>query len=260
MLYRIRYVCLSHIGRIRQINQDNFICAGHYAQLNGASVNFPMCGKVSSKENTLFGVFDGMGGEECGEVAAYIAAKTAAQTQLGKNVAADLFNLCDSANKNICDYAQDNNVLSMGTTAAMLAFTEKEIALCNIGDSKILRLHKKKLEQISTDHVGIAAYGRKPPLSQNLGIPPSELLIEPYCARGGYRNGDIYLICSDGLTDMLSNDRICRILMEYPLQEAAQMLLNEALEQGGKDNITIILCKTERGNRWFTGGLRKEKR
>ena len=72
----------------------------------------------------------------------------------------------------------------MGTTAAILAFTGNGVTLCNIGDSKIFRFCDGELEQISKDHVTVAAYGVKPPLSQNLGISPTELIIDPYLAQG----------------------------------------------------------------------------
>ena len=139
----------------------------------------------------------------------------------------------------------------MGTTAAMLVFADKEIALCNIGDSKIFRLYDGSLEQISKDHVGVSAFGVKPPLSQNLGIPPSELVIAPYFARGAYNDGDVYLICSDGLTDMVSVEEITEVLVSKPIEEAITLLLDKALANGGKDNTTIILCKIERQSGWL---------
>ena len=73
MRYRIRYSCLSHIGRVRSINQDNFICDGRYMELGGIPFAFPLRGIKTSGETSVFGVFDGMGGEECGEIASYIA-------------------------------------------------------------------------------------------------------------------------------------------------------------------------------------------
>ena len=260
MQYRIYYACLSHIGNVRRINQDNFICDGRYIENDETEIEFPLCGTKTSKETSVFGVFDGMGGEECGEVASYIASKTAATIQIEKDAIADLSQFCRKANNDICDYATLHEVSSMGTTAAMLAFTEKEVALCNIGDSKIFRLCNGTLEQISTDHVAVAAFGVKPPLSQNLGIPPTEMIIEPYLARGLYNDGDIYLICSDGLTDMVSVDEITEVLVSTPIEDAITKLLDKALANGGKDNTTIILCKIERQSEWFFNWKRRTKR
>lgn len=252
MYYKIYYSCLSHIGNVRSVNQDNFICDGRYMENDEIPIEFPICGTKTSKEVSVFGIFDGMGGEECGEIASYIASKAASDIEIGKDAIADLSQFCQKANLDICDYATLHKVTSMGTTAAMLVFTEKEVALCNIGDSKIFRLCNGTLEQISMDHVAVAAFGVKPPLSQNLGIPPNELVIDPYLARGPYNDGDIYLICSDGLTDMVSVDEITEVLVSTPIEEAITKLLDKALANGGKDNTTIILCKIERNPRWLS--------
>lgn len=260
MYYKIHYSCLSHIGKVRSLNQDNFICDGHYMHSDGTAIAFPLCGTKTSRETSVFGIFDGMGGEECGEIASYIAAKCAASFPVGKNALADLSQFCHKANRDICGYAEDNGISSMGTTAAMLAFTGKHIVLCNIGDSKIFRLSDGILEQISKDHVAISAFGVKPPLSQNLGIPPSELVIDPYLAQGPYNDGDVYLICSDGLTDMVSIAEITEVLISKPIGEAVTLLLDKALANGGKDNTTIILCRIERQSGWFFKWMPRRKR
>ena len=100
----------------------------------------------------------------------------------------------------------------------------------------------------------------KPPLSQNLGIPPNELVIDPYLARGAYNDGDVYLICSDGLTDMVSTEEITQVLISEPIEEAITLLLDKALANGGKDNTTIILIKIERQSGWFFKRKRHTKR
>lgn len=244
--YKIHYYCWSHVGKCRSMNQDNFICAGKFMDGNDESLTFPLAGYLTCGHPTLIGIFDGMGGEDCGEVASLLAAESALGVSIGEKPAEDLLKFCKDANERICQYATENGLSAMGTTAALLAFTDSEITLCNIGDSKIFRFANKKLEQISVDHYAVAAYGRKPPLSQNLGIPPSEMVIVPHVAKGYYNNGDIYLLCSDGLTDMVTTADITKILVETDLDEAANKLIDASLENGGKDNITIILCKIER--------------
>lgn len=253
MHYKIHYSCLSHIGNIRSINQDNFICDRRYMENEETAIEFPLCGTKKSNENSVFGIFDGMGGEECGEIASYIASKAASDIEIGKDVITDLSQFCHRANNDICDYAAMHEIPAMGTTAAILVFAEREVVLCNIGDSKIFRLCNGKLEQISMDHVTVAAFGVKPPLSQNLGIQPTELVIDPYFARGPYNDGDIYLICSDGLTDMVTNEEISKVLTSTGvLNKAIEILLEKALTNGGRDNITIVLCKIERNPRWLS--------
>lgn len=246
MKYTICYSCSSHIGKYRSMNQDNFICDGMYMDDNDGTFDFPLTGKASCDRPILLGVFDGLGGEERGEIASLIAAKCASQIVIGDDPLTDLNGYCKTANIKICDYAAENGILEMGTTAALLAFAGTEIVLCNIGDSKIFLFAGGELEQISKDHLSIAPFGRKPPLSQNLGIRPSELMIEPYVAKGRYNDGDIYLICSDGLTDMIFRDEIINILKHTPFDKCVTALQEKALENGGKDNITIILCRVER--------------
>lgn len=257
MKYNVFYSCVSHVGKCRSTNQDNFICDGIYMDENEEAFDYPLTGFISSGHATIIGIFDGMGGEERGEVAAFLAAKEASQISFTGNLRDDLLTFCRKANEKICHYAEENHIGSMGTTAAVLAFSTKKIALCNIGDSKIYRFADKKLQQLSYDHVVEGNYRIKPPLSQCLGIPPSELVIDPYVALRQYRDKDIFLICSDGLTDMVTQDEIIHILTEKNFEEVNETLLNKALANGGKDNITIILCKIERNRSWFCKQLFK---
>lgn len=257
MRFKILYSCVSHIGNVRDCNQDNFICDGHYREIDDGNIVTPLSGKKLPEECPVFGIFDGMGGEEHGEIASHIAAADALILKPDNKGAADsLLRFCQTANADICEYAKRNGISSMGTTAAMLVFSKNEITLCNIGDSKIFRLSDGKFEQISIDHIAPAPFGMKPPLFQNLGIPPDELTISPYIARGLYNDGDIYVICSDGLTDMVGTDEIAHTLTSAPFETASTSLLEKALEGGGRDNITIILCKIER----YSGSLFDRKR
>ncbi len=248
MYYEINFSAVSNIGNVRKVNQDNLICNGQYIDLENKDADFRNSGTVNSKKTTLFGIFDGMGGEECGEVASFIATTEALNFKFGKDGVADLLKLCHNANTKICEYTKENQLSSMGTTAAMLLFDKYEITLCNIGDSKIFRLSQNDFKQISTDHVVVSVFGRKPPLSQNLGVPPEELIIEPYVSKGDYQDGDKYLICSDGLTDMVTSDEIETAIKENTLEEAVKILLEKSLENGGKDNITIILLQINKKN------------
>lgn len=243
MSYYISYWGISHIGNVRKMNQDNLVCGKKYKNIRKNS--FSTYSIKSSKENLLLGIFDGMGGGECGEIASYIAAQNAVSFQTRANVISNIKTLCQKSDADISEYAKKNDIFSMGTTAAMLLFTKKSIVLCNIGDSKIFRFAQGKMEQISKDHVAIAACGVKPPLSQYLGASISNLVIDPYLAQGSYDKRDVYLICSDGLTDMVSLKEISDILSLNQPKDAIDLLLKRALENGGKDNISIIICKIE---------------
>ena len=257
MAYQIEYYFASHVGKCRKMNQDNFYCNGtsmHHVNRGTGGVRK---GTVRSGENPVFAVFDGMGGEEQGEIAAYIAARQMGEFSFADGFQQGFFDFCAAANRKICDHTRENGISSMGTTAAILGFTEKDSCLCNIGDSKVFLFAEGVLTQISYDHVGIAVFGKKPPLSQNLGIPEDEMIIEPYVAMGNYGENDVYLICSDGLTDMVTQERIQAILTENTGREAAKQLLEEALRNGGRDNITLILLYVSKQKRSLLGFLKR---
>lgn len=260
MRYQISYACATHIGNVRSVNQDNYICNGAYLQEAKAEDVPVFTGVKPASKGLLVGVFDGMGGEERGELAAYIAASNAAALYIGKDPVDDLAQFCKKTNADICAQAKQMGISSMGTTAAMLAFTPKGITLCNIGDTKVFRYGANALEQISKDHIAPSPYGTKPPLSQNLGIPDSELVIDPYFARGTYSRGDTYLICSDGLTDMVESSRIKEVLSKEVPQSACKKLVKMALANGGRDNITVIVCRIQRIPCWLLRGICRKKK
>lgn len=246
MGYRISYAALSHRGNFRPRNQDNFLCAQAYLPSENRGTPTPLTGRLSSGKRPLFGVFDGMGGEEKGEVAAFLAAEAAARTRIGPDPREDLRHLCLRANDAIYDCTAALGLRAMGTTAALVTFADREAHLCNLGDSRIFRLRSGQLTQLSQDHVLPGVRGRKPPLTQYLGMSPEETALEPYVITERIRGGDLYLLCSDGLTDMLPEDEIRDILRAAPPADAAAQLLRQALSRGGKDNITLILCKISR--------------
>jgi len=235
------YFYTSHIGNIRSSNQDNFFCVGEYMDCINKGTDNIISGTISPSSKPLFAVFDGMGGEEQGEMAAYIAAEQMSKFKCQKDLYKSLLDYCMVANSEICNFAQGNNIHSMGTTAAMLLFDKKKVYMCNIGDSKAFVLSERSLKQISMDHVSVSVFGRKPPLSQNLGIPESELIISPYVNTMKCHADDIFLICSDGLTDMVSISEIESILLNTDKKCTAEQLLQTALKNGGKDNVTLVL-------------------
>ncbi len=231
---------------MRAKNQDNLICNGEYLSAERDKDEYSNEGSVAAKNTSVFGVFDGMGGEECGEIASFIAAEQACGFDFSEDAVSDMLEFCFKANGAICDYASENDIGSMGTTAAMLAFGNDKITLCNIGDSKIFRFSENVLSQVSVDHVGFSVFGKKPPLMQSLGIPPQEMIIEPFITQFDYNCGDKYLICSDGLSDMVTADEISEVLAENNPCDAVSVLLEKSLEAGGKDNITIMLFEIKK--------------
>ena len=255
MKYNIEYAALCHKGKVRAKNQDNLWCNGVFLNSKNEGLPEMVAGMVRALDLPAFAVFDGMGGEQQGEMAAYIAAsgfdRAYVEGQKG-NPGQFLSDTCAGMNSGICQYAKENRIRQMGTTAAILMFPEKDVFVCNIGDSRVYQYSGKKLAQISRDHSETGVTGRKPPLTQNLGIPEDEFLIEPYMAKGSYRAGDRYLICSDGLTDMLTDHEIYYIIStQKSVANAVRVFVNMALEKGGVDNITVILCEVQKQRLFF---------
>jgi len=214
-----------------------------------------------------FGVFDGMGGEQYGEYAAFIAAGTFSnvsnsrlplfgkkqrkkqEKEHDRNPRELLREACLTANDSICRMASEHNGTRSGTTVAALYFHKTNVWVCNVGDSKVYLLNADEFKQISVDHTnqdsllrqGIT--GRRPALTQHLGIHPDEMLIEPSLSNAELKAGDLYLICSDGLTDMLSDKEITTVAANgKSVKERVLQLTEDALNRGGRDNVTVILC------------------
>jgi protein phosphatase len=127
---------------------------------------------------------------------------------------------------------------------AMLLFTPESMFACNLGDSRIYRHFQGKLQQISTDHVISGKMLGKAPLTQYLGFQEENMALEPSIVEIGYQTGSSYLICSDGVTDMLSDEEIQEILSKTgTAEEKVEELLEMALSRGGRDNVTMILAQ-----------------
>lgn len=253
MKLSIEAACGCNIGKIRANNEDNFYFNDRCLEETNDGLKNPVCLEQTLVENVFMAVFDGMGGENFGEVASYVAAR---QMQATNRSIKDFFipekrylkKLVQQLNDAVVCAQKEHLTERMGTTMVSLYFTPRHVYVCNIGDSRAYRLRDGTFLQISEDHI-IERPGestKKAPLSQHLGVDPEDMIIEPYIAKGDLKPGDIYLLCSDGLTDMVSNFEICDILLrnEDPV-DTVNELIKTALDKGGKDNITVILCKVK---------------
>lgn len=250
MAYQIEYAYTCHIGKIRNNNEDNFWCCGDSLEAQNQGMSHIRSGYMKQSEYPLLAVFDGMGGESCGEMAAFLAAEACgehfktAKDGIRNDPEEFLNEICESMNQAICDYGRSNKINSMGTTAALLAFAEDAVYSCNLGDSRIYKSDREKFYQISQDHVlGRSLFG-KAPLTQYLGMEEENLQLEPSISRQEIKIGDRFLLCSDGITDMLSDGEIADILSrDIPVVKTVEILVDRALKKGGRDNITVVLCE-----------------
>ena len=252
---KIKASVISHLGKVRKNNEDNFFFNEFILQEEKLTKPYKM--KSKTDVPILMGVFDGMGGISAGERASLITATTARNVSYTlydpDEIDSTLLRICKSANEVVCNEMLNVIKGRMGTTASMLCFFEEHYHLCNIGDSPIFLFRDNKLSEISYEHTEkenyILIYGeenvpkdKKFRLTQHIGIFPEELQIEPYLSCDEIKKGDRFVICSDGLTDMVKEPQLVKILSAYhsPVK-ALKKLLNAALDNGGRDNITIIV-------------------
>ena len=244
--------CLS--GSSRSNNEDNFYFKNKHLRSNNRGLKNSLAYKGSTDEAVLFAVFDGMGGECKGEEASYLASKVFSQ-ELNRNndIAFDgkefFLNACTKASKTICEEARKKQVGTMGTTVAALFLSQGAVYACNVGDSKIFRIRRGQMVQISEDHtderlLSTMGVDKKPVLLQYLGIPETTMMIDPYIAKGDIQSEDYYIICSDGVTDSLSPSEIYGVVKE---ENKAESIVNKSMSdivtRDGKDNATLIVVK-----------------
>ena len=253
--------CGCHIGKKRGNNEDNFYFDGKFMDSDNTGLAEILTKQISRLEGILDGyhfyaVFDGMGGGSYGEIASNLSAAAAKRFFEDENnmnlcdITPSLTQLCQNMNADVFQTGQNLGAYQMGSTIVSLFFYAGQVWVCNLGDSRCYRLRRAKMKRLSVDHTDEADVkahgitGRKPYLTQYLGIDPEEMRIEPHIKSYPVENGDRFLLCCDGLTDMVSEQEICNMLAKYGSPEdCVKYLMGAALENGGRDNITIIVCQ-----------------
>jgi PPM family protein phosphatase len=209
----------------------------------------------------LFAVADGMGGAKAGEVASAVAVEAVEEARESSEPAeAQLAGIVRDANRRIYDLAVgDESRRGMGTTLTLAKVHGDEVSLAHVGDSRAYRLRDGDLEQLTRDHSLVAELERsgqitaeaaehhpqRSIITRALG-PEPDVEVDTYTLSG--REGDVFLICSDGLTSMISDEEVSSIVRGAgSLDEAADALVRAANQSGGKDNITVILFRLGEG-------------
>ena len=253
MPYVLKAACGCNTGKIRKNNEDNFFFDGHILNSYNGGLKSPVTMEQPLRKELCLAVFDGMGGESFGDLASFQAADTLRKTPVewkDRFVPKEKYldRICQKLNLSVVEKARELGTERMGSTIVSLSFTHGRVYVCNLGDSRAYRLRDGEFLQLTVDHV-VKCEGdvkRKMPLTQHLGIDPEALLLVPHIAEGKLRRGDQYLLCSDGLTDMLTDQEISEILdRAADAEEAVRQLIDQALYRGGKDNVTVIVCRIE---------------
>jgi serine/threonine protein phosphatase PrpC len=207
----------------------------------------------------LFVVADGMGGAQAGEVASQIAVE-AFQAGLPESGTPEkrLAERAQDANRRIYEISStEHDRAGMGTTLTAVYVDDAELAVAHVGDSRAYLFRDGELGRLTQDHTLVEELLRRGKLTEEqaaehpqrsiitraLGVDPEvDVDTRTYNARAG----DVVLLCSDGLTSMISEREVSAILQQEPdLDRAAERLIAEANEAGGRDNITVILFRLE---------------
>jgi PPM family protein phosphatase len=207
----------------------------------------------------LFAVADGMGGAQAGEVASRLAAESFEPVGRGEeSPEAYLRAIARTANARIHRLAQaDSSRSGMGTTLTAALVEDDEVSFAHVGDSRAYLFRDGELKLLTSDHSLVEELRRQGRLTDEqaedhpqrsiitraLG-PEREVDVDTMTYRA--RPGDVYLLCSDGLTTMVREDRIAATLADTEsLDEAVASLVREANEAGGRDNITVVAFRLE---------------
>jgi PPM family protein phosphatase len=206
--------------------------------------------------DTLFVIADGMGGHQAGEIASAIAVENILAFDVSSNPQERLHEAVLNANNAILnEMAKNEDFSGMGTTVAVLYLTEDQAYVSHVGDSRIYKLAEGNLSQLTDDHSFVAELIKNgsiteeeakihPPrnvLTRALGTQEKfEFEVNSFSAKGG----DKFLLCSDGLTGMLAENVLKEVLSarEDP-QIIADKLVQKANDNGGTDNITVIVIE-----------------
>lgn len=249
MPFNIEVCGLSDIGLVRDNNEDLW---AEMPQIN------------------TYALADGMGGHRAGEVASYQAITVFQQlmgkiffnrnTQLSLGESRfEIEHVLTLVNTHVYQMGcRDPELRGMGTTFCCLFFHEQGLVYGHIGDSRIYRLRDSKLEQMTKDHSLLRQMvdlgqldekGEKEFLYKNIITKAigTEAYVEPSVYVGDLLVGDIYLMCTDGLSDLVPFEEIERVLSEGTPEEQASELVKIAKEKGGHDNITVVAIKVREG-------------
>jgi protein phosphatase len=240
MALRIESAGKTDVGLVREKNEDSMLLD-------------PAAG--------LFIVCDGMGGHVGGQVASQLAVGTVSEVIRSRQPPANddpdaLVSAIKAANSAVFAKAKaDPSLHNMGTTVVAIREDGDLLHLCHVGDSRIYRLRQGVFEQVTRDHSLINLYEENPELAARFGPPNSNVIVRAVGLREmvdvdhrtiAMEAGDMYLLCCDGLTDMVDDWMLKEMLLDAvqgSLDEACDSLVRAALSNGGVDNTTVILLR-----------------
>jgi protein phosphatase len=226
------YAVSSDTGRKRRRNEDSYVIAP-----------------------PLFAVADGMGGAQAGEIASRLAAVALEETDLGALSGEErVTSLIQEANRRVYERSnEDPNASGMGTTITVALVEDSGVTIGHVGDSRAYRYREGSIEQITEDHSLVnelmksgklspeeaETHPQRSVITRALGTDP-DVDVDSFTVET--QRGDVFLLCSDGLTTMVDDDGILGVLEKHhdDLDRATKSLVSAANRGGGEDNITVI--------------------
>jgi PPM family protein phosphatase len=230
----LEVTAVIHRGALRGDNQDCITVAGWVSDVE---MSAPRRSRHILSEPLLIAVSDGMGGGPAGDIAARYAIKRLAMASF--STLDDILGALDAVDTELGHaMAAAPELAGMGTTVVGLLLTAEQALWFNIGDSRLYRLRDNRLMQLSVDDVPEGSPAGV--ITQALGGPLAFARLVPHHGTETMVVPSRWLLCSDGLTQMVSDDDIERA-MEAGDEDAARMLFAKAMEAGGADNISIVV-------------------
>ena len=235
----------TDIGKARDIKQDYYYIS------------------KPQDEIQIFILADGMGGYQGGEIASCLATKTALSyiqsnfentLKEKEEILKLIISSIEYANMVVYEKSKENNELEgMGTTIEVCLIYNNKIYIGHVGDSRVYRIRKEFIRRLTRDHSYVEKLVKDGPLTREEAMhhPKKTMLtkalgctafVDPDVTVKGFLKDDIILMCSDGLTNMIEEEEIYKIIRQ-DYRQAANNLINKANENGGYDNVTAILIK-----------------
>lgn len=267
MVEKMNFYSISHIGNSRDNQEDNLLlCNGDFWSPDTiASISHsktPIVMSVNQDASRfLLAVSDGMGGHSSGEVASYLTVKYLSDnySKIVESDRTNLLRIISELNRQVSNESQNNpSCKGMGATLCGVIVSESKILGFNVGDSRLYRYENGKLSQLSKDHSEgqrlldlnlltkeeLKSFPNRKAIYKYIGMK-TDLVADVFDIEQ-CEQGNILLLCTDGLTDVLADFEMQEILnTKVPLKEKGEKLLNTAIERnvGHGDNITIILTE-----------------
>ncbi|WP_406428614.1 protein phosphatase 2C domain-containing protein [Streptomyces sp. NBC_01589] len=240
----VAVTALSHTGLIRDHNEDSLVVGP-----------WTLCGTVTENPQTLLfplgaplvvAVADGIGGQPAGEVASALVVRQLAAigpSMDSEEAVRDALKACNRAVYAAADGHPE--LAAMGTTVAGAVVLADTLLAFNVGDSRVLDASQDGLRRVSVDDSPPLAPGRRTTslITQALGGASRFSAVTPHVTSSPLSAGDRYLICTDGLTDPVTEDELDSLLRVHNDGRAAFELWKAAIEAGGPDNVTLAVVR-----------------